>query len=203
MNRNYYFVGGFLTIALSQIFYLLQNHYLENIGGKIAYVKALWLFVAIFYWFVLPAIIVFSQQTSRAIKIIYSALLISMVLRGVIEIFMMYVFNNWHPYLGMSHNLITFILVIIFILKTSQLVAEDRVFIANIVISILMLIPESFFAWYMLHNLNAIAHRIYFVPQEEKYNLIMLITWFLVILLFIWQIIFSRKLLKKSPYDQA
>lgn len=105
------FLIPILTIAISIYFYIGQNKK-ENIGGKMAPTKLFWLDYTIMTWFFLPLYFYFNNYQGQAFDILY-ILSASMWIRGIIELFMLYVTKNWTPPLGIAHDLITLILVLI------------------------------------------------------------------------------------------
>ena len=191
MTGRIYLISVVMMLASSMLFYHLQNGHLSQAGGRIAFVKALWLGMCIFYWFILPLIIVNGKNIEGGTRLIYKIFLLNMLLRAIIELFMMYVTQNWHPYLGIGHNIFSFVLVLA-LLGIFKFRIKPEIMAINFLIMGLMFIPESIFAYYMLTNVTA-SHPVYFVPDSSEHSLIMAVTWAAVISLVLWQTIFAKR----------
>jgi hypothetical protein len=82
----------------------------NQMGGKIAYSKSLWLFYCIFTWFVIPlALLTNGIETKFHLLLLCFGL--SFWIRGLFEMIMLYITKSWKPIYGISHNIFTFILV--------------------------------------------------------------------------------------------
>jgi len=159
-------------------------------GGGIALVKALWLGLCIYYWFFLPSLFLAVKELPQPIKIMYKFLLCWMLFRLVIELYLMYVLKIWHPYMGLTHNAITFIVITTFLYAARSL--RLTILYKNMIVTIGMLIPESVFAWYMLTYVRKSDSMIFYVPDTAEHQLIIAITWLVSILVIIWQIYFAK-----------
>lgn len=82
------------------------------IGGPISWPKALWLSLAIWFWFVVCGVFGFDSALPASIADVFAACAISMWLRGAIEMFMLYVTHNWRPPMGIAHDVFTIGLVL-------------------------------------------------------------------------------------------
>ncbi len=92
-----------IFVFASLYFYWRQNNK-AKLGGKISLAKAIWLFYTIYVWFFLLPYIYFYHPISpyTTIWVLFS---LWMWIRGVIELFMMFVTKNWTPPLGISHDI--------------------------------------------------------------------------------------------------
>ena len=135
------FLIPILTIAISFMFYLGQNKK-GNIGGKMAPCKLFWLDYTLMTWFFLPLYFYFKGFKGEAFDILY-VLSISMWIRGIIELFMMYVTKNWTPPLGISHNILTILLVLGAMYFTVVQQTIHYIFIASLVLSLCL---ETYYA---------------------------------------------------------
>jgi hypothetical protein len=160
---------------------LLLFSYLQNqgllVGGKIATAKLLWLFYAIFFWFVLPALVLFDGRGSAGMHRIYSLHLANMCARGLIELFMMYVSLNWHPYYGIAHDLFSLMLLVYLLSVHRPTSSLDRVLSRNLWVISAMLLLEAGFAWYLLARVSDGLKPIYFVPAGSGHDIVIGITW--------------------------
>ena len=92
-----------LALFLSFYFFWRQNNR-AKMGGAISKAKAFWLFFTIYVWFFLLPYCYYNFELSpyTDIWIIFS---LWMWIRGVVEIFMMFVTKNWVPPIGIVHDL--------------------------------------------------------------------------------------------------
>src|SRR6185295_17280353 len=85
------------------VFHVSQNQ-MALTGGGVAWSKSVWLGCAILFWFVLPAFLVSDTRLAAAWRLPFALLLFLMGLRGVIELWMLYVSHNWSPLYGIAHD---------------------------------------------------------------------------------------------------
>ena len=131
-----------LIIAISFIFYWGQNKK-ENIGGKMALCKLFWLDYTLITWFFLPLYFYIKGFHGEAFDILY-VLSASMWVRGIIELFMLYVTKNWTPPLGITHNIITILLVISAMYFTIIHSKVHFIFSLSLLLSLLL---ETYYAY--------------------------------------------------------
>ncbi len=117
-------------------------------------------------------------------------LLVGMLLRGVVELFMMYVTTNWHPWMGISHNVVMFILMLVVTMPLLR--SSDRLYAGYLAVATAMFILESGFAWYMLTYATDPGATVYFVAGDPRHSEIMIVTAICVIALFAYLFFFSR-----------
>lgn len=178
-------------------FYFLQNH-IGLIGGKIALSKMVWLTYAVLFWLGFPLFIALDSRTSVMLGHGFRFLLMSMVVRGFVELWMLYVSNNWSPLYGIAHDVFCIIGLVFFLTRAWQ-TGEPRasqpsgeLFVHGIVTTLLFL-PEIYFAWYMRINFNTQGgNAIYFVPDVPQHFLVLLITISIDIILTIYLVLFLR-----------
>lgn len=96
--------GVLVAIVLGLRFRAKQNAGHGARGGKISNPKVLWLFFAIWFWFVECAVLAFEPSLPEAYRLIVGAHALSMWLRGGIELFMLHVTKNWRPPIGIGHD---------------------------------------------------------------------------------------------------
>jgi len=99
-----------LTVAASAVFYWRQN-YAGQVGGPISIEKSLWLNYTITAWFVVPAFLVRHAGVDRALRIVLGSFLASMLARGVIELWLIYVAFGWSPIYGIAHDALNITLI--------------------------------------------------------------------------------------------
>jgi hypothetical protein len=185
------FMGAFAAlVVLAVVFYPLQNAAVMP-GGQVAAVKVAWLAYAILIWYLLPVLLLCDARISATVRIAVSVLLVSMLSRGFVELYMMYVTTNWRPWMGIAHNLFTFSLMLLILLFAFR--TMDKPYLVYLVVATAMFIPESGFAWYMLMNASDAGGAVYFVPGGAQHQWIMNLTWACVIALTLYLIFFLRQ----------
>lgn len=178
-------------IALAAaIFYPLQNSGALP-GGQVAPLKLAWLGCAILFWYVLPALLLLDERISWAARLAVTILLANMVARAIIELVMMYVTKNWHPWLGIGHDVVSFFVMLV--LTTHAVRGASRLYAGYLVVATSIFVPEAIFAWYMLENVGVPGEAVYFVPNDPAHAPIMLATAVCVALLVGYLAFFSRQ----------
>lgn len=135
------FLIPLLTITISFAFYLGQNKK-SNIGGKMAPCKLFWLDYTLMTWFFLPLYFYFNDYADGVFNILYG-LSFSMWIRGVIELFMLYVTKNWTPPLGIAHNIITIIIVLVMMYLSVMQNPAELIFGISLLVSLIL---ETYYA---------------------------------------------------------
>jgi len=102
-------VLGAATLAL--VAYLVRFYRRQQrsgeLGGRMAPAKAFWLGFAVFSWFVLPAVLALDAAVPLPFRWVLGVFAVSMWLRGVAEMVMLYAFKNWRPPYGIGHDLLS------------------------------------------------------------------------------------------------
>ena len=84
-------------------------HHAQNatgaMGGRISTPKLVWLIYTLFVWGLLCPILAADRSVAPRFRIVIGSFAALMWLRGIAEIFMLYVFRNWRPPIGMAHDL--------------------------------------------------------------------------------------------------
>jgi hypothetical protein len=181
-------LGGLVVAAAA--FYPLQNSGLLP-GGQVAPVKLAWLVCAILFWYLLPCLLLFDYRMPKAARVAVIVLLANMIARAMIELFMMYVSKNWHPWMGIGHDVFSLLLMSI---VTVPLIRASRSFYASyLLVATSMFIPEALFAWYMLNNVGAPGETVFFVPNDPAHNGIMIVTAACVVALIVFLVLFAKR----------
>ncbi len=92
------------------VFYRRQNRP-GRMGGRISKPKLLWLNWAVFVWLILTPLVALDASLSPALRMVFGGFAINMWLRGLVELYMMYVSKNWRPPYGIAHNLFSLVLL--------------------------------------------------------------------------------------------
>lgn len=129
-------------IAISFIFYFLQNKK-NTIGGKIALCKLFWLDYTLIAWFFLPIVFYFQNKSENHFNVFY-AISISMWIRGIIELYMLYCSKNWTPPIGIVHNMFTFLLALVVMISSLPMDIISLFSSLGLLISLLL---ETYYAY--------------------------------------------------------
>lgn len=100
----------YILIFIISFFYKKKQDQ-NQMGGKIAYSKSLWLFYCIFTWFIIPLNLLTNGIESK-FHLILLCFGLSFWIRGLIEMIMLYITKSWKPIYGISHNIFTFFLLV-------------------------------------------------------------------------------------------
>lgn len=177
-------------IVSTLAFYPLQNHGVLP-GGQIAPVKLAWLAYAVLFWYMLPGLLLCDRRISKAVRLSVIVLLVGMLARAAVELYMMYVTSNWHPWMGIGHNLFMFSLMLLVLRATFRTI--ESLYWTYLSVATAMFIPESGFAWYMLMNASEPGNAVYFVPDDPQHDGIMILTFACVVALTMYLIHFLRQ----------
>ena len=171
------------AIAIAAVaFHILQNQ-LALTGGGIAWPKSAWLGCTILFWFVLPALLVSDARLTAAWRAPFIALLALMCLRGVVELWMLYVSHNWSPFYGIGHDLVCLALLWGLALRAAAGTVAltqpglPRTVFVHALATGLLFIPEMYFAWYMQANFRTQGvDPLYFVPDDAAHARVLALT---------------------------
>jgi len=141
-----------LPIAGGFTFYAIQNK-ASRLGGGISKPKAVWLFLALYLYFILPVICyaAFDSILSPGIKNGLALLTGLLYLRAFMQPVLMYRLKIWTPIMGIAYNLLcSFFLIYRFFKIDFQPLAEnayDVQIVFLLAISLGALLTDSFYAW--------------------------------------------------------
>ena len=172
------FYALLLTAAAASVFYYRQNH-AGQVGGPISVEKMLWLAYAITAWYVMPACLLRHPTLARSLRVILGTFLASMLARGVIELWLIYVAFGWSPLYGVAHNLTTTALFVVLLRRfrpeLDALAGFDagvRRFVGSIRLS---LVFETVFAL-LFYRMQVHQDAVYFASSTEAFAHINLLT---------------------------
>ncbi len=108
---------GFISLAVLMVvvvgFAIVQNTG-AIVGGRISLPKIFWLNIALYLFMVLPVVMGWFAGVDAPTARLYRIVLWSFLIRGVVEMYMLYVSRSWRCGYGISHDLFTALLVVIF-----------------------------------------------------------------------------------------
>lgn len=96
--------GGF---AATTAFFGWRQNRGGVVGGPISLPKVLWLNLTLTVFFGLPAVLWRDAALSPALRALWGWLLLSFVLRAVVELYLIYVTITWKCVYGISHDFFT------------------------------------------------------------------------------------------------
>jgi hypothetical protein len=108
-----------LTVALLAVCMLLavRFHRKQNAqgarGGRISGPKVAWLFYAVFLWFFVCPLVALDAHVHPALRTVLGLFAAFMWLRGLAELYMLYVSKNWRPPYGVGHDVLCILLVLL------------------------------------------------------------------------------------------
>ena len=81
-------------------------------GGRISGPKVAWLFYAVFLWFLVCPLVALDAHVHPALRWVLGLFAGFMWLRGLAELYMLYVSKNWKPPYGVGHDVLCILLVL-------------------------------------------------------------------------------------------
>jgi hypothetical protein len=96
--------SALLAVVAGLSFRARQNRGHGGKGGRISNPKVLWLFFAIWFWFVECSVLAFEPSLPLVYRVILGTHAVSMWLRGAVELVMLHVTKNWRPPIGIAHD---------------------------------------------------------------------------------------------------
>jgi len=191
------FYSSILLLAgTGTIFYYLQNSSALP-GGNIALPKLFWLSIAILCWYIIPAFLVSDHRLSN-LRWPLGIFLGNMVARGIAELFMMYGLNNWHPYYGIAHDMLSSLLCVILAFFSA---ARSKLIAGYFSAMAILFIIEAGFASYMLMYIKPVDGPVYYVPSGEEHAAIMGVTTVVIIATTAYLFIFIKKWLYEKSFE--
>lgn len=151
------FISFLVLSAAVGVFSILQNRG-HIVGGRISMPKIAWLNFAIYMFVVLPAVLGWFAQVDAASQLLYRIVFWSFLIRGVIELVMLYATRAWRCGYGISHDLLTALLVVIFWAPTGGLT----------LLLLVSLLIETRMAW-IFHLKMDPATGIYFADDSAHF----------------------------------
>jgi hypothetical protein len=170
------------TALITAVFFVVQNR-LAPVGGEVAFVKAVWLGLAMLFWLVLPALIAADSRLDAAIKRPFQLLLALMALRGGAELVMLYALKNWSPSYGIAHDLLCLGVLSAWAIDqrwrggASTQGGLNRTLRVHVFVTAALFLPEMYYAAYMqAHFTTAGAAAVYFVPDDGRHRVVLAVT---------------------------
>jgi hypothetical protein len=189
------------SFAAALLFFWVQNTY-RPVGGDISWAKLFWLMYAVLFWFVLPLLLVADPRLGRAWRRPFAVLAALMLVRGVIEFWMLYVALNWSPWYGIGHDVVcmTALAALAWPLRAHLTSSLERTVFVHLIVTTAIFLPEMYFAWYMqAHFTTTGESAIYFVPDDPRYSDVLTVTTTVVVFLLAYLPVFLFRWLHGAP----
>ncbi len=121
-------------------------------GGRISGPKLAWLGYTVFTWVLLTPIVALDPGVPAPFRLAIGAFAASMWIRVALELPMLFVWRNWRPPLGITHDLVTAALVAALLAATRRAwwPASHPDTVALLAFTIMLLaglLVEAFYAW--------------------------------------------------------
>lgn len=165
----------FLIISALVATFAVFMHFKQNsgkkLGGEISPAKSFWLFYCIYSWLIFIPFICFTQKIPEPYQTTWIAFSIWFWIRGVIEMFMMFVTKNWTPPIGITHNISCFLLLVFlpfFIEGYLQSINSPfMIYHLSLILSIIMETYYAFTFWKIVGEKTKGEEAIWYANKED------------------------------------
>jgi hypothetical protein len=141
------FLYFLVSMPIAVLLYKRQNT-ANRLGGPISLSKALWLYWTVSIWFFVLPPLLYYWHWIPAIKYPLFFLTCSMWLRGVAELYMLFVSKNWIPPYGMGHDVFTFAgMLALFLWHADSLRAVSYGSLLFVITLMISLLVETYYAY--------------------------------------------------------
>jgi hypothetical protein len=165
------------VLAMAALVFQHRQNVAGGIGGPISLPKLLWLTYALAAWFVLPYYFWRAGALSPGLRRVFGLHLSSFILRGAVELWLIFVLVAWIPPYGIAHDVFDILLITAALraVPTAASAAERaaRRFLTSIRIA---LCCEIAFAW-LFHQAVDARTGIYFASSDPMWIFINRCTW--------------------------
>ena len=160
--------GLIILSATAWMFYLIQNSAAGR-GGNIAPVKALWLLTVIVFWYLLPLVWALDRTLSARARTTCWLFAGNMLLRAVVELWLMYGSQMWQHSYGIGHDIASILLCLALAFYLRR--GEVWLWVFFVYCAVLFAF-ETLFALYLRGVTNADG-RVFFLPSSETHTAIL------------------------------
>lgn len=156
---------------LATAFYFIQNSS-SGRGGDVAPVKVLWLLTVIVFWYLLPLFWATDRTLSAQIKGAFRIFTLNMLLRAGVEIWMMYVTENWLHSYGIAHDIASLVLCLALVVYVRKYEFWAPAYFAYCAV---LFAIEALFASYLRSVADADGS-VFFLPSLPDHKAMMIAT---------------------------
>jgi hypothetical protein len=145
-----------LVATLVQRFARGQNRPHAKLGGRISRPKQLWLGFTVYAWFCLCPLLALEGALHPVLRTLLGVFALSMWIRGIAELVMLYVTRNWRPPYGIAHDLSCIALLVGGLLMERDALAAleaplDHWGLALVRALLVSLVLETYYAYAFFH----------------------------------------------------
>ncbi len=115
--------GTAVAVTVIGLLFARQQNRKPKMGGAISRAKQIWLIWAVYAWFVLTPLCIWVPAFTGRLRTVFVVFSVFMGLRGLIEVFMLFVTKNWRPPMGILHDVACVLLLAIgqvWVLRTTS-----------------------------------------------------------------------------------
>ena len=185
-RRDLSFPAAVSALAIVSLWFYYRQNFAGQIGGQMSVAKLLWLDYALAAWFIVPFFIARSPAVEPSLRRIYGIHLANFIVRGAVELWMLYVTVSWRPPYGITHDLCSIALITVLLWRSAPFLRpfSDRLNLAALrfLTSIrLGLVCEIIFAWLFYRAIEG-EIGIYFASDDAHFAFINRLTLVIVLL---------------------
>ena len=100
-----------VLLFLGLLFQRRQNRHGTR-GGRISAPKVAWLFYALYFWFIVCPAVALDAAVAPEARLVLGLFGASMWVRGLAELYLLYVSKRWRPPYGIGHDVFCILLVL-------------------------------------------------------------------------------------------
>jgi len=157
--------------AVGVSFYLKQNR-ARALGGRISRAKAAWLTFAVLFWLGVCPLLAFEPSLPLRWRLVLGVFGAQFWLRGLAELWMLYVSKTWRPPYGIGHDVFSLVLVLGMTVGFGAfpLDAPNLVGLAATALVVVSLVAETYYAWVFFHLVEGRTtgdDGVWFADQED------------------------------------
>lgn len=137
-----------LVSAVGFLFYLRQNR-ARVLGGGISRAKAAWLTFAVLFWLGVCPLLAFEPALPSRWRLVLGVFGAQFWLRGLVELYLLYVTKSWRPPYGIAHDLFSLVLVLGMVLGGGAFPLDPANLVGAVATGLLVvsLVAETYYAW--------------------------------------------------------
>ena len=144
-------------------------------GGGISGPKVAWLFYAVYLWFLFCPLVALDAAVHPALRTVLGLFAACMWVRGLAELYMLYVAKNWRPPYGVGHDVVCILLVLVSLafqreLLGGPLMPVDVWGLALVALVLVTLVVEVVYASLFFHAVEGATtgeEGIWFADEEQ------------------------------------
>ncbi|MBX3249983.1 MAG: hypothetical protein KF901_22590 [Myxococcales bacterium] len=154
-------------------FYRHQNRARAGaLGGRISRAKAAWLTFAVLFWLGVCPLLALEPSLPTRWRVVLGVFAAQFWLRGLVELYLLYVTKSWRPPYGIAHDLFSLALVLALVALPGGFPLEPAhlVGLAASTLVALSLVAETYYAWVFFQLVEGKTtgdEGVWFADQED------------------------------------